>query len=213
MENVLLLSTAYFPPAEYFWLITRSSKVLIEKWENFHKQTYRNRCVIMGANGPLTLIVPVVRGSIHKTALRDLCIDNTQHWKELHLRSITSACSTAPFFDFYYDIIRNVINKQHKFLLDLNREALLAMNDAIGIISDISYTDEFLPEQYGIADYRYRITPKKQSDIEGYSDVPYIQIFRERFGYIPCLSIIDVLLNNGPGTRALLQGFPIEKTD
>src|SRR5665647_1752486 len=178
MTGAVLLSTAYFPPAEYFFLIAHSSKALIEKWENYHKQTYRNRCRILGANGSLMLTVPVLRGSFHKTPLRDLKIDNSRRWRELHLRSLTSAYATAPFYEFYFDAISTVIRKPFTYL----------------------------PEGTFTKDYRYLITPKQPSCVEGYKDMPYMQVFAGRFGFVPGLSIIDVLLNNGPGTGALLLG-------
>jgi len=206
MARAVLLSTAYFPPAEYFYLIAHSNTVLIEKWENYLKQTWRNRCRILGANGPLMLTVPVLRGSFHKTPVRDLRIDNSRRWRELHLRSITSAYATAPFYEYYFDIIDGVIRKQFSFLLDLNAEALSAVTEAIGITRDTAFTEGYLPEGALEGDYRYLITPKKPSPADGYKDMPYMQVFSERYGYIPGLSIIDVLLNNGPGTGALLLG-------
>jgi hypothetical protein len=206
MTHEALLSTAYFPPAEYFFLIAHSGKVLIEKWENYHKQTYRNRCRILGANGPLMLTVPVLRGSFHKTPLRDLKIDNSRRWRELHLRGITSAYATAPFYEYYFDTISTVISKPFSFLLDLNAEALSAVTEAIGITTETAFTKEYLPEGTFTEDYRYLISPKKTSPVESYRDMPYIQVFAERFGFVPGLSIIDVLLNNGPGTGALLLG-------
>jgi hypothetical protein len=206
MTHAALLSTAYFPPAEYFFLIAHSPKVLIEKWENYHKQTYRNRCRIIGANGPLMLTVPVLRGSFHKTPLSDLKIDNSRRWRELHLRGITSAYATAPFYEYYFDAISAVIRKPFSFLLDLNTEALAAVTDAIGITTEIAFTAEFMPEGTVPEDYRYLISPKQPSPVESYHDRAYMQVFAERFGFVPGLSIIDVLLNNGPGTGALLLG-------
>jgi hypothetical protein len=206
MTREVLLSSAYFPPAEYFFLMAHSSKVLIEKWENYHKQTYRNRCRILGANGPLTLSVPVLRGSFHKTPIRDLKIDNSRRWRELHLRSITSAYATAPFYEYYFDAISTVIKKPFSFLLDLNAEALSAVTEATGISRDTDFTKAYLPEGTFTGDYRYLITPKISSPADGYKEMPYIQVFAKRFGYIPGLSIIDVLLNNGPGTGALMLG-------
>jgi len=206
MARAVLLSTAYFPPAEYFFLIAHSSKVLIEKWENYHKQTYRNRCRILGANGPLMLTVPVLRGSFHKTPLRDLQIDNSRRWRELHLRSLSSAYATAPFYEYYFDAISTVIRKPFSFLLDLNTEALSAVSDAIGITTETAFTEEYFPEGTFTEDYRYLISPKLPSPVDGYKDMPYMQVFAERFGFVPGLSIIDVLLNNGPGTGALLLG-------
>ena len=206
MVNEVLLSSAYFPPAEYFFLIAHSKKVLIEKWENYHKQTYRNRCRIMGANGPLILTVPVLRGSFHKVPIKDLEIDNSRRWRELHLRGITSAYASAPFFEYYYDAISRVINKPFRFLLDLNTEALTSMKEAIGLTTGISFSSEFLAEGSTPGDYRYNISPKKTSAAEGFTDIQYTQVFSEKYGFVPGLSIIDVLLNNGPGTGALLLG-------
>jgi len=206
MAHEVLLSTAYFPPAEYFFLIAHSSKVLIEKWENYHKQTYRNRCLILGANGPLMLTVPVLRGSFHKTPLRDLKIDNSRRWRELHLRGITSAYATAPFYEFYFDAISTVIRKPFSFLIDLNAEALAAMTVAIGITTQTDYTDEFVPEGTLMEDYRYRLSPKKPTQAERFHEMSYTQVFAERFGFVSGLSVIDLLLNNGPGTGALLLG-------
>ncbi len=205
MTGEILLSSAYFPPAEWFSLAAAGRRVIIEKHENYHRQTFRNRCVILGANGPLPLIVPVLQGSFHKTAMADLRIDDSKRWRELHLRGITSAYAAAPFFEYYFDVIRDVITAPHTFLIDLNHEALTALFDAIGIDAEISYSDSFTPVGVMDDDYRYSVTPKKPCAVKGYTSIPYVQVFGERFGFIPRLSIIDMLLNNGPGTRALLQ--------
>jgi hypothetical protein len=206
MSGEVLLSTAYFPPAEYFSLVAGARKVIIEKHENYLKQTYRNRCVILGANGPLALIVPVMRGSFHKTALSDLKIDNGRRWRELHLRGIRSAYAAAPFFEYYYDAISQVINRPFTFLLDLNTEALTAVCEAAGLSAEISFSGEFIPAGILKEDYRYSISPKRPPDAGGYSLIPYTQVFSDKFGFTGRLSIIDMLLNNGPGTGALLQG-------
>lgn len=204
MTGRVLLSAAYFPPAEYFSLIARSGDVVIEKHENYLKQTYRNRCLIMGPNGPLQLTVPVLRGSFHKTPLRDLRIDNGRRWQELHLRSITSAYAAAPFFEYYYDVIESVISGRYEFLLDLNDRALRSMCDAARLDVRISFTDEYIEEGTAEEDYRYGITPKRAVSVPGYKTVPYTQVFSDRHGFSARMSIIDILLNNGPGTRALL---------
>lgn len=208
MGGEVLLSTAYYPPAEYFSLIGGTRKVIIEKHENYLKQTYRNRCVILGANGPLALIVPVMRGSFHKTALSELKIDNGRRWRELHLRGIRSAYAAAPFFEYYYDAISQVISRPFTFLLDLNTEALKAVCDAAGLSAEISFSGEFIPAGIHKEDYRYSISPKRPSGVGGYSQIPYTQVFSDKFGFTGRLSIIDMLLNNGPGTGALLQRSP-----
>lgn len=206
MDGVPLLSTAYFPPVEYFSLIARNNRILIEKWETYPKQTWRNRCVILGANGPLNLIVPVQRGSFHRTPVRELEIDNSRRWRELHLRGIKSAYATAPYFEYYFDAISSVIMKPFRFLLDLNTEAIQVVEELAGIKTEMAYTDKFIAEGRLPEDFRYRIAPGKTSGIEDYHPVPYIQVFSDRFGFVPGLSIIDMLFNKGPGTEALLLG-------
>jgi len=204
MGEEVLLSTAYFPPAEYFSLVAHSRKVIIETHENYLKQTYRNRCMILGANGPLALIVPVMRGSFHKTALKELKIDNGKRWRELHLRGITSAYAAAPYFEYYYDVISHVISRPFTYLLDLNTEALKVVCEAAGLTPAISFTGAFIPEKTRNDDYRYSISPKSPPAVKGYSQIPYTQVFGEKYGFTGKLSIIDLLLNNGPGTGALL---------
>ena len=205
MVGEVLLSTAYFPPAEYFSLIAGTGKVIIEKHENYIKQTYRNRCIILGANGPLALIVPVLRGSFHKTALKDLKIDNGRKWRELHLRGISSAYASAPFFEYYNDAISRVISRPFTYLLDLNTEALMTVCEALGLDAEINLSEEFAPAGTNNRDYRNSISPKRPVDVRGYSHIPYTQVFGDRYGFTERLSIIDILLNNGPGTGALLQ--------
>jgi len=205
MNEEVLLSTAYFPPAEYCSLVARSHKVTIERYENYIKQTYRNRCMILGANGPLPLIVPVLRGSFHRTPIRDLKIDNGRKWRELHLRGIISAYASAPFFEYYYDVISRVISRPFNFLTDLNNEALTAVCEAAGLNIQLSYTSGFIPLGEYEHDYRYSIMPKRPSGVTAYAETPYTQVFRERFGFVSRLSIIDVLFNNGPGTLSLLK--------
>jgi hypothetical protein len=148
----------------------------------------------------------VLRGSFHKTPLRELRIDNSRRWRELHLRGIASAYAAAPFYEYYYDIIESVISGKYEFLLDLNEMALRKMCDAAGIEAGISFTDEFTAEGTVVEDYRYSITPKRAVSVTGYKALPYTQVFSDRYGFTERLSIIDILLNNGPGTRALLRG-------
>jgi len=208
MAGRVLLSTAYFPPARYFTLIAGAGDVHIEKWENYHKQTYRNRCTILGANGPLDLIVPVLRGSFHKTPVRDIEIDSSRRWRELHLRGIMSAYATAPYFEFYFDILKEVITGDFRYLLDLNHTALKALLDAIGIDVPVSFTGEFTREGMAEADYRYTLTPKKPEEADMNKGAGYTQVFSDRYGFVPRLSIIDLLMNKGPETRALLLRSP-----
>lgn len=98
MAEKYLLSTAYFPPVHYMALIARSDEVLIEKEENYLKQTFRNRCYILSANGPLALSVPVLLGGLHKTTLKDTRIDYSKRWQQIHTRGITSSYKSSAYY-------------------------------------------------------------------------------------------------------------------
>jgi hypothetical protein len=205
MIGEVLLSTSYLPPSVFFSLAASSDAVTIEKWENYHKQTFRNRCIILGANGPISLSIPVLRGSIHKTAIRDIEIDNNRKWRNQHLHSIISAYGTAPYFEFYIDIIEEAINYKCSFLLDYNNNIIEVLNKILGIKTPFHYSDDFVAIDNAANDYRYLISPKINGSVKGYSELPYTQVFSDRYGFVPGLSIIDTLFNNGPGTYALLQ--------
>ena len=103
MAGKLLLSTAYLPPAFYFRLIRDAETVFIEGEENYIKQTYRNRCRILSTGGVLNLTVPVTKGGKLKIKVKDIRIDWSKRWQQVHLGAITSAYGRSPFFMYYSD--------------------------------------------------------------------------------------------------------------
>lgn len=195
MAGKILVSTAYLPPVEYFSLVSQADEVLIEKEENYHKQTYRNRCYILSAQGPLLLSVPVYLGSIHKTKTCDIRIDYSKRWQQVHLRAIIAAYGLSPYFEFYIDTIEKKVSKNHKFLLDLNMELIESVMKILCIKKIVSYTTCFEPAMNKENDFRYRITPKQKSS---YNAKEYIQVFNTGKGFVPNLSVLDLLFNLGP---------------
>jgi hypothetical protein len=194
MPGEILLSTAYFPSAEYFSLIKNADKVFIEQHENYIKQTYRNRCKILTSNGVLKLSVPVMKGPGLKIQLKEIVIDYSKRWQQVHMGAITSAYSRSPYFQFYSDNLWKILLKNHRFLIDLNEELLNKCLEFLNINKCILHTSLFQPELELPEDFRYRISPKKGS---GFTSRPYIQVF----GYsefVGGLSILDLLFNMGP---------------
>ena len=191
----ILLSTAYLPPVEYFSLIAGTDGIIIEKEESYLKQSYRNRCYILCAHGPLLLSVPVLEGSRHNVPVKEARIDYSKRWQQVHLRALMTAYRSSPFFDFYFEPLEKIISVNHEFLIDLNTSLLEALLKMLKIDMLISFTDDFEPlndEQY---DWRYRINPGKKSHtvLKG-----YFQVFDTGKGFIPNLSIIDLIFNMGP---------------
>lgn len=197
----ILLSTAYLPPAEYFYYISGAGSVLIEKEENYIKQTYRNRCYILSANGPQLLTVPVLKGNAFKTAIKDTRIDYTKRWQQLHIGAIRSSYGSSPFFVHYFEDIEKIINRNHLFLTDLNMELLQLMLKYFKMKNKVTYSESFLTAGTQENDFRYSISPKKKSS---YSSKKYFQVFENINGFIPGLSIIDLLFNMGPDSGKYL---------
>lgn len=193
MPEEILLSTAYFPPSVYFSLIRKSDRVLIEREENYTRQTYRNRCRILTPGGTLDLSVPVMKGNALKTKVKDIEIDYSKRWQQVHLRALASAYSRAPYFLFYSEPIIEIIQKNHRFLLDLNNELLLQCLRFLEMDKCINYTSSFLPCTGLSNDYRYRISPGRHPEI---TLRPYIQVFGDEF--VTGLSILDLIFNLGP---------------
>ncbi|NLJ44197.1 MAG: WbqC family protein [Bacteroidales bacterium] len=194
MPGEILLSTAYFPPASYFALIRNSDKVLIEQEENYPRQTFRNRCNILAAGGVMVLSVPVSREGRIKIPTRDVTIDYSKRWQQVHLRALISAYNRSPYFQYYFEYLETVLLKNHKFLLDLNNELLLKCMEIINIIKPVSLTSSFAPVSEDENDYRYKIKPGTEPLIR---TKPYIQVFGNN-SFVPGLSILDLIFNTGP---------------
>ncbi|HUX59404.1 MAG TPA: WbqC family protein [Bacteroidales bacterium] len=195
MVGKLLVSTAYLPPVSYFSHISHADEIFIEREENYLKQTYRNRCYILAAHGPQILSVPVYLGSVHKTLIKDIRIDYSKRWQQVHLRAMTASYNSSPYFEFYFENIEKVISENHDFLLDLNMEMTELILKIVKINKNISYTTNFEAVGNVDNDFRYKITPKIQSELVF---KPYLQVFNNSEGFVPNLSIVDLFFNMGP---------------
>ena len=203
MAEKYLLSSAYFPPIEYISLISAADKAFIEHEENYLKQTYRNRCLILTANGQEALSVPVLTGSSKKTPVKEIRIDYSKRWQQVHLRALLSAYKSSAFFEYYFDDIERLISGKNEFLLDLNLNALVTILKITGITTPIAYTDIFEPIRDSEYDFRYKISPKKEKPGIS-SGKEYYQVFSSKFGFVAGLSILDLIFNTGPDSAKYL---------
>lgn len=198
-NNIALLSTAYLAPVQYYTKLISFDKVLIEKHENFTKQSFRNRCMIYGANGPLTLSIPLIKGITPKTLITDIEIDYTENWQNIHWRSIVSAYRSSPFFEYYFEELEPFYTKKIKYLFDFNLELQNTICEILEIEPEILFTDDFIIEPESQIDFRNSIHPKKRcaKPDPNFSPQKYFQVFEEKHGFIPNLSIIDLIFNEG----------------
>jgi hypothetical protein len=197
MPEKYLLSTAYFPPVHYLSLISKVPEVLIEKEENYLKQTYRNRCLILTAGGPSPIIVPVMMGRNSGTRVKDIRIDASKRWQQIHLRAIISSYKSSAYFEYYFEDIEKVISGKTKFLFDLNNNSLEAILRITGISTRILHTEKFEPVMGNEWDLRYLISPKKEEP-GIYPLKEYYQVFSNKFQFVRGLSALDLIFNAGP---------------
>lgn len=195
------MNTAYFPPVAYFSCMKKSGEILIEQWEHYGKQSYRNRCEVLSANGILTLSVPVQKKETPKFPVRDACIDYSTRWQKLHFKGIESAYKNSPYYDYYIEDLLVFFEKKEKYLLDLNTRILEKVTEILGLSCRIVLTDEYCPVVEGICDMRGALHPKPSRRIgEGpeFETKAYTQTFADRFPFVPGLSVLDLLFNTGP---------------
>ncbi len=206
-KKISIFSTAYLPPIQYFQLLTKSDEVLIEKHETYQKQTYRNRCVIYSANGPLSLIIPVVKPNGNITKISDVRIDNSVKWRKEHWRAIQSAYKNSAYFEFIADYFIQYYEKEWIFIWDYNLKILETLLKILEIKIKVNETNEFIKcHPTNTSDYRFIFNPK-QSKLEKELKLitkPYFQVFGHKTGFIPNLSIFDLISNCGMDSLGLM---------
>lgn len=199
----ILIESQYLPSVAYFTLLAKSDQVFIETNENFEKQSYRNRCEIVGPNKVQNLSVPVHHVG-RKIPIKELTIDYKQKWSNNHWRAIQSAYGKAPFFDFYGDYFEQEIKADYTTLFKLNSSLLTLCLKLLKLKPSFSELAEYskIPPE-GIIDFRAQIHPKKSLDsLTWFQPKAYHQIFGKDF--VPNMSILDLLFCMGPDALEVL---------
>ncbi|WP_163706997.1 WbqC family protein [Mangrovibacterium lignilyticum] len=199
LNTSILLSTAYLPPIQYVTKFLLHPEVWLESQENFIKQTYRNRAIILAANGPESLILPVEKGRSLKQKISDLRISYDTNWQHIHWQAIVSAYNSTPFFEILEADFRPFYEKKFEFLFDFNQQLLQTVFDILEIEPKISLTTDFEAVPDTCLNFREAIHPKPQKALPdpNFEPAVYSQVFDDKFGFIPNLSIIDLLFNCG----------------
>lgn len=202
----IITHPTYFSNIAHFVAMTKSEEVILEMDDNFVKQTYRNRAYIYGANGKLTLNIPVIHSQKNRQKYRDVKIFNEEKWQSLHWKSLLSAYRTSPFFEFYEDEIQPLFEYKVDYILDFNLKCFDIICDCLQLEINTSKTKIYQNEVEGINDFRYLVNAKKEPY---YKFDTYTQVFSDKYGFIQNLSILDLLFNEGPNALNYLESQTI----
>ena len=224
LSRVPLLSTTYFGPVQWYQKLFRYPSVVIEAHESFVKQTYRNRCIIATAQGTQALTVPVVHDR-EQADISQLRISDHGNWRHLHWQAITSAYGDSPFLEYYEDDLRPFFTEcRWERLLDFNEAIMQKMCELLDLRLHVTNTTEYVKTDdprfsdtvdyaktddpritasqvtstASLVDFRHVISPKHPLPDTDFKPRPYYQVFSQRLGFLPNLSILDLLLNMGP---------------
>ncbi|WP_299112794.1 WbqC family protein [uncultured Winogradskyella sp.] len=196
-----LIYPTYFPNIAHMVAMLYADSVCFEVCDNYQKQSFRNRTEIYGANGKLALTIPVSYTQKNRQLYRDVKIANEDHWQLQHLKSLQSAYSMSPFFEFYIDDLMPLFEKRFDYILDFNLKCFDILLDCLQIEITTQQTITYEKSPNNITDFR--LLTKRNQVIEPFK--PYVQVFSEKHGFISNLSILDLLFNEGPNSECYLK--------
>lgn len=216
----VILSSLYLAPVEYYAALFHADKAVIEICDTYRKQSYRNRCIIAGANGPLSLSIPIEKPQKAHNKMKDIRIAEHGEWQHLHWNAIVSAYNSTPFFQYFEEDFRPFYERKFNFLHDFNEQLRIMICRFIGIETAVDYSTDYckatsligvdqaeniISPVTNLIDLRDVIDPKTPSC---YLSSDYYQVFAYKLGFSQNLSIIDLLFNMGNEARIYLINNP-----
>ncbi len=204
----IIISPTYFPDILSFAAMVQADTITLEVSENYQKQSYRTRMYIATSNGRLLLNIPVLHSKKkERKKIEDTYIENSFLWQRQHWRSLVIAYRTSPFFEFYEDDIYPLFHKEYNSLLEFNIDTIKCLQELLDIDLTISYTSSYEDNYTDKIDLRYFADGKRKNKTE---IEPYRQVFEEKNGFIPYLSVLDLLFNHGPEAITYLQNVDLK---
>ncbi|HVY76596.1 MAG TPA: WbqC family protein [Puia sp.] len=202
---MIITELQYFPPVSLFKISFIETNIVFDIYEPYRKMSFRNRCLIAGANGIISLSIPLIMGRDQRVPMSEVRIAGSEDWRDRHWKSIQSAYSRSPFFEYYRDELAAIYGSGEEKLVDWNLKCLYWVKDKLGWPPEIRLKTEPEKEEWtgSGTDIRNQVLPKNYM---AQPAVRYRQVFEERTGFHPNLSILDLLFNEGAHAGELLRG-------
>lgn len=204
----LLLSSAYAPPIQYFAKLVADPLGIayIELCETYVKQSYRNRCHILGPNGIQPLSIPVQHEGRERSLITDIRLSDHSDWRHQHCQAMMTAYGASPYFEYYWDDVHEVLTRPYDYLWELNWTLTTRLIELLHLDLELRPTTAFTPiEPCAPDDWRYRIRPRRPEPDPTFRPRPYYQPYSSRHGFVSGLSIVDLVFNMGPESILLLR--------
>jgi len=198
----VLLHPTYFPNIAHFVAMLQADHIIFEVCDNYQKQTYRNRSSIYAANGKLDINVPVIYSQKNRQRTSEIAIFNADNWQLQHLKSLEFAYRTSPFFEFYIDDLMPLFEIKAHSIMDFNLKCIAFIFNCLQLPFTYSRTTSFELEPTKIKDARGLANSRKEIQ-QHFSK--YAQVFDDKHGFLPNLSILDLLFNEGPNSESYLE--------
>lgn len=207
--DTILIHLGYCMPISHYACIAQTNTVIFEALDNYQKQSYRTRTKIATASGMLQLTIPIKhnRTSQKHQLTFEVQLENKFHWQRDHWRSLKVAYQTSPFFEYYEDAFEQLYTTVYDKLIDFNLACHETIMECLQLEEDRIYTEEYFRNpKPPMTNLRHLITSKKEPD---YKLPEYHQLFHDKHGYLPNLSILDLLFNEGPNALSYLENVDL----
>ena len=202
--KMLLSHPLYLAPVPLYVQLYAADALVVDDFSPFVKQTYRSRAVIAAENGAQQLTIPVIHDG-GRVAMRDVRISEHGNWRHQHWNALVSAYRKSPFFEYYADDFAHFYEERDGFLLDFNLRLHSVVSELLGLERDVVLLSEEKVGACDVVDVRSVAEPKMLAAMQCVQLQPYYQVFAQRNGFIPSLSVVDLLFNTGPEGLLVLR--------
>ena len=204
MSNISVFSTAYMPPIAYFKAYMQTqNEGCIDAYEHYQKQSYRNRCYLHSPNGVLALTIPIQKQKNGHQVMKDIKISYEYDWQRLHWLTLESCYRSSAYFEYYEHVLEPFYTTKTTYLWEYNLSLFQAICKLLNIYSVVDITNKYEGTEAYKCDFRTLIHPKNNLNIK--IENPYYQVFENKNGFVPNLSIIDLICSQGPRSNTYLK--------